>query len=166
MLTDPTALVDGDVTEDLFAGQDAAGKRALCESLNKDAKKKQSAALQGALAQAAAEIIRTRLVVVHSPVAAKAYMNSCSLNGLRARVVYADFTQFAPIQSKGAWTKVLCKQPSKDARLPRAFVRVWFQEEEQSRGPHVAMSPLRAPTLAQRYPPTPAPTNRPTKHSE
>ena len=33
-------------------------------------------------------------------------------------------------------------------------------------GPHVAMSPLRAPPQAQRYPPTPAPTNRPTSHSE
>ena len=124
MLSDQSAVVDGDATEDLFAGQDAAGKRALCESLNKEAKKKQTAALQGALAAAAAEIIRTRLVVVHSTVAAKAYMESCSLDGLRARVVYADFTQFSQIQSKGAWTKILCKQPTKDARSPRAFVRV------------------------------------------
>ena len=124
LLSDQSAVVDGDVTEDLFAGQDAAGKRALCESLNKEAKKKQTAALQGALAQAAAEIIRTRLVVVHSTVAAKGYMESCSLDGLRARIVYVDFTQFSGIQSKGAWTKVLCKQPAKDARSPRAFVRV------------------------------------------
>ena len=124
MQSDQSAVVDGDVTEDLFAGQDAAGKRALCESLNKDAKKKQTAALQGVLAQAAAEIIRTRLVVVPSTAAAKAYMESCSLGGLHARVVYADITQFSQIQSKGAWTKVLCKQPSKDARSPRAFVWV------------------------------------------
>ena len=113
-----------DVTEDLFAGQDAAGKRALCESLNKEAKKKQTAALEAQLAQAAAEIIRTRLVVVPSTVSAKAYMESCSVDGLRARVVFADFTQFSAVQSKGAWTKILCKQPTKDTRSPRAFVRV------------------------------------------
>ena len=124
MQSDQSAVVDGDATDDLCAGQDAAGKRALCESLNKEAKKKQTAALQGALAQAAAEIIRTRLVVVHSTAAAKAYMESCSLDGLRARIVYADFTQFSSVQSKGAWTKILCKQPTKDTRSPRAFVRV------------------------------------------
>jgi hypothetical protein len=115
--SDQFAVVDGDVTDDLSAGQDA-------ESLNKEAKKKQTVALRGALAQAAAAITRTRLVVVPSPAAAKAYMESCSNDGLRARVVYADFSQFAQIQSKGAWTKILCKQQNKDARSPRAFVRV------------------------------------------
>ena len=124
LLSDQSAVVDGDVTDDLFAGQDAAGKRSLCEAMNKDAKKKQSAALQGALAAAAAEIIRTRLVIVQSTVSAKAYMESCSAVGLRARVVWVDFTQFSSVQSKGAWTKNLCKQPAKDARSPRAFVRV------------------------------------------
>ena len=118
------AVIDGAVTEEMFAGQDAAGKRAMCQSLNQEAKKKQTAALQAELARAAAEIIRTRLVVVHSTVAAKAYMESCLHDGLRARIAYADFTQFAQIQSKGAWTNILCKQPTKDARSPRAFVRV------------------------------------------
>ena len=124
MQSDQSAVVDGDVTDDLCAGQDAAGKRALCERLNKEAKKKQTAALEAQLAQAAAEIIRTRLVVVPSTVSAKAYMESCSVDGLRARVVFADFTQFSAVQSKGAWTKILCKQPTKDTRSPRAFVRV------------------------------------------
>ena len=119
------AVIDGDVTEEaIFAGQDAAGKRAMCQSLNQEAKKKQTAALQAELARAAAEIIRTRLVVVSSAAAAKAFMETSSKQGLRARIVYMDFTQMAPIQSKGAWTKILCKQPSKDARSPRAFVRV------------------------------------------
>ena len=38
--------------------------------------------------------------------------------------------------------------------------------QKLSPGPHVAISPLRAPPQAQRYPPTIAPTNRPTNHSE
>ena len=124
LLSDPAYVIDGDVTDDLFAGQDAVGKKALCESLNREAKKKQTAALQAALAQAAAEIVRTRLVVVESAAAAKAYVESCSLDGLRARVVYLDFTQFSQIQSKGAWTKILCKQPPKDTRSPQSLVLI------------------------------------------
>ena len=30
------------------------------------------------------------------------------------RVAYVDWTQFGCVQSKGAWSKVLCKQPSKE----------------------------------------------------
>lgn len=114
MQSTPSCIVDGDVTDDLFKGQDAASKRSLCESLNKEAKKKQNAALQASLCQAASEILRTRLVVVDSTMAAKAYMESCSFDGLRARVVYIDFTQYSQIQSKGSWTKILRKQPSKE----------------------------------------------------
>ena len=108
-------MIDGDVTDDLFSGKDAVGKRSLCESLNKDAKKKQEAHLQDQLRKAAAEIIRTRVVVLENTAAAKAYMESCTTEGLRTRVVYVDFTQFASLQSKGAWFKTLCKQPSKVA---------------------------------------------------
>ena len=43
MLSDPAYVIDGGVTDDLFAGQDAVGKKALCESLNREAKKKQTA---------------------------------------------------------------------------------------------------------------------------
>ena len=96
----------------------------MCERLNKDAKNKQSAALEEKLAQAAAEILRTRLVVVHSAAAAKAYMESSSVEGLRARVVLVDFTQFSENQAKGAYSKILSKQPSQDKRSTRAFVRV------------------------------------------
>ena len=112
-------MIDGDVTDDLFSGKDAVGKRSLCESLNKDAKKKQEAHLQDQLCKAAAEIIRTRVVVLENTLAntaaAKAYMESCTTEGLRTRVVYVDFTQFASLQSKGAWSKILRKQPSKVA---------------------------------------------------
>jgi hypothetical protein len=109
-----STIVDGDVTDDLFSGKDSAGKQALCRALNEDAKKKQQAALQMQLFAAAAEILRTRVVVLESAVAAKAYMESCSVQGLRARVVYVDFTQHAMLQSKGAYTKVLAKQATKD----------------------------------------------------
>ena len=124
MQSDRSAVVDGDVTDDLCSGQDAAAKKTLCERLNKDAKNKQSAALEEKLAQAAAEILRTRLVVVHSAAAAKAYMESSSVEGLRARVVLVDFTQFSENQAKGAYSKILSKQPSQDNRSTRAFVRV------------------------------------------
>jgi len=122
--SDRSAVVDGDVTDDLCSGQDAAAKKTLCERLNKDAKNKQSAALEEKLAQAAAEILRTRLVVVHSPAAAKAYMESSGVEGLRARVVLVDFTQFSENQAKGAYSKILSKQPNQDNRSTRAFVRV------------------------------------------
>ena len=110
-----TMVIDGDVTDDLFSSKDAVGKRSLCESLNKDAKKKQEAHLQDQLCKAAAEILRTRVVVLENTAAAKAYMESCTTEGLRTRVVYVDFTQFASLQSKGAWSKILRKQPSKVA---------------------------------------------------
>ena len=124
MQSDRSAVVDGDVIDDLCSGQDAAAKKTLCERLNKDAKKKQSAALEEKLAQAAAEILRTRLVVVHSAAAAKAYMESSGVEGLRARVVLVDFTQISENQAKGAYSKILSKQPNQDNRSTRAFVRV------------------------------------------
>ena len=114
MLSSQSAVIDGDVTDDLCKDQDSASKRALCEQLNKDAKKKQADALQAQVCFAAAEVFRSRVVVVDSTASAKAYMESCCKDGLRARVVYLDWTQYASLQSKGAWSKVLSRQPSKD----------------------------------------------------
>jgi hypothetical protein len=107
-------MLAGDVTDDLFAGKDASAKRALVDSLNKQAKKKQEAALQQQLCKAAAEILRTRVFVVDSVQNAKAYMESSTQEGMRARVCYIDFTQFAVLQAKGQWSKILGKQPSKE----------------------------------------------------
>ena len=39
LMSDPAYVVDGDVTDALFEGQDATGKKALCESLNREAKR-------------------------------------------------------------------------------------------------------------------------------
>lgn len=106
-------VLDGDVTDDLCAGKDSAAKRAVCDKLNKDAKKKQSEALQSQLCMAAAQILRTRLTVVETARDAKMFMESASSEGIRARIVFIDITQLNSLQTKGAWSKQLCRQPSK-----------------------------------------------------
>ena len=95
------SAVDGDVTDELFKEQDSAGKKNLCDALNKDAKRKQEAALEEQVNKAAAEILRTRLVVVDSVPAAKSYMETCHKEGLRTRVAFTDWTQFQSLQSSG-----------------------------------------------------------------
>ena len=103
---------DGDVTDDLCPETDAATKRKLCEQMNAQAKKKREADMEQAFLQAAAAILRNRLVVVDSFQAAKAYMESSSTSGYKCRITYCDFTQHSSLQSKGSYTKVLCNQPN------------------------------------------------------
>ena len=115
--SDPSSTLsvnDGDVTDDLFKDQDSIGKRNLCDALNKDAKKRQATALDEQLYKAAAEVLRSRLVVVDSTASAKSYMESCSSDGLRTRVAFVDWTQFSSLQSTGLWTKVLSTKPTKE----------------------------------------------------
>ena len=116
MQSDQTSVrpVEGDVTDDMFADKDAMGKRSLCEALNKDAKQKQAAALDSQLCKAAAEILRSRMVVVESCAAAKSYMESSTKDGLRTRIAFTDWTQFQSLQSTGVWTKLLSTKPSQE----------------------------------------------------
>lgn len=80
--------------------------------MNKAAVRKRDAEVENAMMLAAAAIIRTRLVIVESSAAAKLYMESSSKAGFKCRVAYADFTQHASLVAKGAYSKVLCTQPS------------------------------------------------------
>ena len=86
------AVNDGDITDEVFKDADAKEKRRLCELMNKDAKKKHEKNLEKELGRAAAAVFRQRLVVVENTAAAKAWMESCSKDGARARVVYLDWT--------------------------------------------------------------------------
>ena len=107
------AVHDGDITEEVFKDTDAQEKRRLCEAMNKDAKKRHEANLQKDLGRAAAAVLRQRLVVLDSMAAAKAWMESCSKDGAKARVLYLDWTMLPNLQTSGDWSKLLLKQPSK-----------------------------------------------------
>lgn len=80
--------------------------------MNTAAKKKRYSYLKNSVLQAAAAILRNRLVIVESPLAAKLYMESASKSGFRCRIAHVDFTQHASLVAKGALSKVLCTQPS------------------------------------------------------
>ena len=86
----------------------------MCDALNKDATNKQVAALDAQLCAIAAQIIRSRVQIVESLAGAKAFMESSCKEGLRTRVAYVDWNHFGCVQTKGAWSKALCKQPAKE----------------------------------------------------
>ncbi len=57
----PKSHDDGDVTDALFLGQDAAAKRKMCNKLNKDAMEKRDGVMQKQFNAAAAEVCQTKL---------------------------------------------------------------------------------------------------------
>ena len=107
------AVHDGDITEEIFKDADAQEKRRLCEAMNKDAKKRHENNLKKELGRAAAAVLRQRLVVVDSLNSAKAWMESCSKDGAKARIQYLDWTMLPNLQTSQDWSKLLLKQPSK-----------------------------------------------------
>ena len=107
------AVNDGDITEAVFKDADSAEKRRLREAMNKEAKKRHENNLKKDLGRAAAAVLRQRLVVVESMAAAKAWMESCSKDGAKARILYVDWTMLPNLQTSGDWSKLLLKQPSK-----------------------------------------------------
>ena len=111
---DAKEVPDGDVTDDLFKDQDAAGKRNLCLALNKDAVKKREQAMERSFHVAAMAVLRTRVIVVEDAVAVKAYMESASKEGLKARLLYMDVSQFPSTNVVGKWSNNLAKQPTKE----------------------------------------------------
>ena len=85
---------DGDVTAELFKDQDAAGKRSLCAALNKDMIKKRDALLDREFHAAAMAVLRSRVVVVDDAASVKQYMESASKEGLKARTLYMNISQY------------------------------------------------------------------------
>ena len=150
------AVSDGDVTEELFKDQDAAGKRSLCAAFNKDAVKKRDAAMEKAFHGAAAQVLRSRMVVVDSVNSAKSFMESSSKDGLKARMLYLDVAQIQSLQSSGKFSKVLVKQPSQEQQktFARSILTVPVSPITGSlliRGAHVRLDVLHG-EIADNYP--------------
>ena len=102
------------MTDELFKDQDAAGKRNLCNTLNKDAVRRRGVALERAFHAAAMAVARSRVVVVEDASAVKSYMESASKEGLKTRVMYVDLSQFPALTVNGAWSRNLAKEPTKE----------------------------------------------------
>ena len=96
-----------------FSECDAASKKELSLQLNKDASKEREAALEEECANAASEIIRSRVRVLASVEEVKDHMERSAKDGIRARCVWLDWTQSSVLQSSGSWTKNLAVQPRK-----------------------------------------------------
>ena len=92
---------------------DSSQKKAFVNNLNKAAAKKREKDLDAAIHNAAADVLRHRLIVVDSPAAAKLFMESSTQAGYKARVQYIDFTQSSKLQTRGDWSKILCRSPDK-----------------------------------------------------
>ena len=105
----------GDITDLLCKdGQGAAEKAKLADVLNKQAQEEREKELDALLLKAAVDILRRRLQVFTSFEAAKKWLTTSGMSAYFVRLVYADITQDARHQTKGAGTsKSLCTQPSK-----------------------------------------------------
>ena len=105
---------DEDVTDELFKDQDANANRNLCNTLNKDGIRKRDAALERPFHSAAVAVLRSRVVVDADPIAVKSYMESASKEGLKARTLHMDFSQYPSLTVTGEWSRNLARQPTKD----------------------------------------------------
>ena len=102
------------MTDELFKDQDAASKRSMCAALNKDMAKKRDAALEREFHAAAMAVLRSRVVVVDDVASVKAYMESASKDGLKARTLYMDISQYPSLAVSGKWSKNLARQPTQE----------------------------------------------------
>ena len=114
----PKCETDGDVTDSIFSGQDAATKKKMVARLNKDAETQRDNLLQQKFLEAAAEVLRQRLTVVDSSSSAKCFMESAPVrDGIKARTLLVDITQDSNCQCKSTkWSKMLCATPSQAAQ--------------------------------------------------
>ena len=87
----PGVSEDGDVVEAICPQGDLAAKKKMCETLNKQERKRREEGIEQQSMSAYAGVLRNRLVVVDSLASAKLYMESSSKGGLKLRVLYVDF---------------------------------------------------------------------------
>ncbi len=116
------------MTGELFANEDAAGKRKMCAKLNADATARREALIDKEIHIAAAQVLRSRMIVVDSAAAVKSFMESSSKEGLKARVIFVDISQLPELQITGQWAKTITRQPTqqqqKDSAKNVAQIRV------------------------------------------
>ena len=113
----PEVTEDGDVTDAMFKGQDPNQKTKSVNALNREAAKKRDKEMEKEMMKGAAMILRNRVVVVDSVESAKAYMESSSKQGLKARIAYVDVTMDGTLQVKGKWAKQVSHQPGKQQQI-------------------------------------------------
>ena len=105
-----SAANDGDVTDELAKGLEAAQKRQMAARLSQEAAKSREESIVDEVLLAAAAVIRTKLIVVRSAEEAKAWMETHT-PGFTARTVVVN-ASMSPDHQTGAKSKRMCTSPS------------------------------------------------------